>query len=94
MWDYRSQRPFVVSFLYVYSFPKRINMSKLIEMGIFNGVNDAPRGFRLISKDQFEFILKETLSESGYRLNQNLRIRFLMAQKNMSSVSRSLRIYL
>lgn len=66
MWDYRSQRPFVVSFLYVYSFPKRINMSKLIEMGIFNGVNDAPRGFRLISKDQFEFILKETLSESGF----------------------------
>ena len=66
MWDYRPQRPFVVSFLYVYSFPNRINMSKLIDMGIFNGVNDAPRGFRLISKSQFESILKETASEGCF----------------------------
>ncbi|MBR2090224.1 MAG: hypothetical protein IJ905_07645 [Fibrobacter sp.] len=66
MWDYRPQRPFVVSFLYVYSFPNRINMSKLIDMGIFNGVNDAPRGFRLISKSQFERILKETASEGSF----------------------------
>lgn len=69
MWDYRFQKPFVVKFLYVHSFPKRINMSKLIDMGIFKGVNDAPRGFRKITKDQFDCILKETQSESRFIIN-------------------------
>lgn len=66
MWDYKPQKPFVVNFLYVYSFPKRINMERLIDMGIFKGVNDAPRGFRKISKAQFESILKETASEGRF----------------------------
>jgi len=66
MWDYKPQKPFVVNFLYVYSFPKRINMERLIDMGIFKGVNDAPRGFYKISKDQFESILKETASEGRF----------------------------
>jgi hypothetical protein len=66
MWDCKSIKPFVVNFLYVYSFPKRVNMSKLIDMGIFNGVNDAPRGFKKITKDQFDSILKETSSESRF----------------------------
>lgn len=69
MWDCKSNKPFVVNFLYVYSFPKRINMNKLIEMGIFKGVNDAPRGFRKITKDQFDCILKETQSESRFIIN-------------------------
>ena len=66
MWDYKPQKPFVVNFLYVSSFPKRINMERLIDMGIFKGVNDAPRGFYKISKDQFESILKETASEGRF----------------------------
>jgi hypothetical protein len=66
MWDYKPQKPFVVKFLYVYSFPKRINMKRLIDMGIFKGVNDAPRGFFKISKAQFESILKETTSEGRF----------------------------
>lgn len=66
MWDYKPQKPFVVNFLYVYSFPNRINMERLIDMGIFKGVNDAPRGFYKISKDQFEAILKETASEGRF----------------------------
>lgn len=67
MWNYNSHRkPFVVNFLYVYSFPQRINMEKLINLGIFNGINDAPRGFRKITKEQFNMILKETKSESGF----------------------------
>lgn len=69
MWDCKSNKPFVVNFLYVYSFPKRINMNKLIEMGIFKGVNDAPRGFKKITKDQFDSILKETSSESRFIIN-------------------------
>ena len=66
MWDYKPQKPFVVNFLYVYSFPKRINMERLIDLGIFKGVNDAPRGFFKISKAQFESILKETASEGRF----------------------------
>lgn len=69
MWDCKSIKPFVVNFLYVYSFPKRININKLIDMGIFKGVNDAPRGFRKITKDQFDCILKETQSESRFIIN-------------------------
>jgi hypothetical protein len=41
-------------------------MERLIDMGIFKGVNDAPRGFYKISKDQFESILKETASEGRF----------------------------
>lgn len=44
-------------------------MNKLIEMGIFKGVNDAPRGFKKITKDQFDSILKETSSESRFIIN-------------------------
>ena len=66
MWNYRQTKPFVVSFLYVYSFPKRINMKRLIELRIFNGINDAPRGFKKIKKEQFQRILQETKSESSF----------------------------
>lgn len=66
MWNYKSVKPWVVNFLYVYSFPKRINMEKLINLRILNGINDAPRGFRKISKQQLEIILKETESESSF----------------------------
>ena len=66
MWNYSERKPFVVSFLYVYSFPKRINMELLINMGIFNGINDAPRGFKKITKEQFQKILQETKSESSF----------------------------
>ena len=67
MWNYNSyRRPFVVNFLYIYSFPKRINMRRLIDLKIFKGVNDAPRGFKKITKEQFETILKETNSEGSF----------------------------
>lgn len=69
MWNYNSVKPFVVNFLYIYSFPKRINMERLIELKILNGVNDAPRGFRKITKDEFELILQETKSESCFVVN-------------------------
>ena len=66
MWEWKPTKPFVVSFLYIYSFPKRINMKQLIELKILNGINDAPRGFRKISKEQFDMILQETKSESSF----------------------------
>jgi len=59
-WRYsRTNRPFLVSFLYVYSFPKRINLQKLIEMKVIASVNDAPRGFTPISVKNLKDILRE-----------------------------------
>ena len=63
---YSRRRPFVVNFLYAYSFPHRINMEKLIDLGVLLGVNDAPRGFKPITKEQFETILKETKSDESF----------------------------
>lgn len=57
-WRYNSrQRPFIVGFLYAYSFPRRPNMATLIEHGIIQDINSAPRGFERISREKFETIL-------------------------------------
>jgi predicted nucleic acid-binding protein len=59
-WRFRkTNRPFIVNFLYVYSFPKRINLHKLIEIGVIPSVNDAPRGFTPISIKNLKDILRE-----------------------------------
>lgn len=65
MWRYQARRPHALQFLYLYSFPHRVKMERLIELGILNGVDDAPRGFRPISKEQFNLILKETKSDES-----------------------------
>ncbi|MBN8853987.1 MAG: hypothetical protein BGO55_06330 [Sphingobacteriales bacterium 50-39] len=67
MWNYnKSNRPFVIRFLYVYSFPHRINMKQLIDLNILQGIDDAPRGFKPISVEQFNLILKETKSDESF----------------------------
>lgn len=66
IWNLKETKPFVVSFLYVYSFPHRINMKELIDLRILLGVNDAPRGFKYITKEQFNTILKETKSDESF----------------------------
>ena len=66
MWRYSQNKPFVIRFLYVYSFPHRINMKDLIDLNVLTGVNDAPRGFKKITKKQFENILKETKSDDDF----------------------------
>lgn len=66
MWRYSPNRPFVVRFLYVYSFPHRINMKELIDLQVLSGVNDAPRGFKQITKEQFNNILKATKSDESF----------------------------
>ncbi|MGP1465045.1 MAG: PIN domain-containing protein [Prevotella koreensis] len=66
MWRYSIKKPFVVNFLYAYSFPHRINMRDLINLNVLQGVNDAPRGFKLITKEQFEVILKKTRSDESF----------------------------
>ena len=60
-WKYNTfSRPFVVRFLYCYSFPHRINLQKLIEIGVIEDISSAPRGFQLISSKDFDNILRET----------------------------------
>lgn len=66
MWRHSPRRPFVVSFLYVYSFPNRINMARLIDLNILSGINDAPRGFRPITQEQLNTIFKETKSDESF----------------------------
>lgn len=67
MWNYnRFYKPFIVRFLYVYSFPHRINMKSLIELGVLAGVDDAPRGFKPITTKQLDLILKSTRSDESF----------------------------
>jgi predicted nucleic acid-binding protein len=56
---YKNYRPFIVNFLYAYSFPKRINMKRLIEIGVIPSVDDAPRGFTQVSTQNLRDILRE-----------------------------------
>lgn len=60
-WNYdKRNRPFVVNFLYAYSFPKRINLKRLIEIGVIQDTGSVPRGFELLSSYSFKLILDET----------------------------------
>jgi len=62
---YRRNRPFIVNFLYAYSFPQRINMKRLIEIGVIPSVEDAPRGFTQISPKNFKDILRECQADES-----------------------------
>lgn len=62
-WNYNPKyRPFIINFLYVYSFPlgKRLNRKVLLEMGIISGEENELRGLKKITKEQFIKILKIT----------------------------------
>lgn len=58
---YKERKPFVVNFLYAYSLPNpfKVNLKRLIELGVLISVKDAPRGFQEISWDSFIKIYKE-----------------------------------
>jgi hypothetical protein len=58
-------RPFIVNFLYAYSLSKRINLKRLIELGIIQDIQSAPRGFMKISDESFKKILTETETNEG-----------------------------
>ena len=65
-WRYKSfSKPFIVNFLYIYSFPKRINCDRLIQLGIIADISSAPRGFEKISDRDFNVILKETETDES-----------------------------
>lgn len=56
---HKTNRPFIVNFLYVYSLPSSINLQRLIEIGVIPSVEDAPRGFKQISVKNLRNILQE-----------------------------------
>lgn len=68
-WNYSYNKPFVVDFLYTYSFPHRINLQRLIELGIVADINSAPRGFTKISNQQLMTIIEETKSNENIIAN-------------------------
>ena len=70
-WNYNpNNRPFIVNFLYVYSFPiPYLNLQKLIELKIIRDVESVPRGFEKISNDKFETILKESSANARFIVN-------------------------
>jgi hypothetical protein len=53
-WNYSANRPFIMNFLYVHSFPRRPNRKALLEAGI---MGDAPRGFSQMTDDAFNRLL-------------------------------------
>ncbi|WP_187263776.1 PIN domain-containing protein [Pontibacter beigongshangensis] len=66
-WNYNPEsRPFLVNFLYVYSFPQRINLKQLIDLGVFQDIEDAPRGFKRITQTQLNIILKATKTDESF----------------------------
>jgi predicted nucleic acid-binding protein len=69
-WEYKPHnRPFVVNFLYTYSFPKRLTMQRLIQLGIIRDRDSAPRGFEPISEQNFDAIIAETGSNGHIIIN-------------------------
>ena len=66
---YPRNRPFIVNFLYAYSFPRRINMKRLIDIGVIPSVGDAPRGFTKITTKNLVDILKECQADESIIVN-------------------------
>lgn len=58
---YDKRKPFVVNFLYAYSLPNpfKVNLKKLIEIGVYRSIEEAPRGFQKLSWESFVKIYKE-----------------------------------
>lgn len=62
-WNYSPKyRPFIINFLYVYSFRlgKRLNRKALLDLGILTGAENELRGLKKITREQFITILKHT----------------------------------
>ena len=57
-WNYnRNNRPFIVNFLYTYSFPKRLILKDLKELGI---IEEAPRGFEHLTDNAFQILMEKS----------------------------------
>ncbi len=69
-WNYnRKYKPFIVNFLYAYSFPSKVIMQKLIEMGVISDIDSAPRGFTKISIKNLRDILRECQADESIAID-------------------------
>lgn len=68
-WNYNSNnRPFVVNFYYVYSFPMpRVNLKKLLELNI---ISNPPRGFEPMAKQGFETLITQSRTNGSFIIDQ------------------------
>jgi rRNA-processing protein FCF1 len=62
-------KPFIVNFLYLYSFPKRLNMEQLIKLGVIADVSKAPQGFEQIDQAKFKTIMGASESNESFIIN-------------------------
>lgn len=63
-WNYYPNlKPFVVKFIYSYSYRKRPNLKWLIENGIIADINSVPRGFQEISRENFHKISQYSIGK-------------------------------
>ena len=63
-WNYQKQnRPFIVNFLYTHSLKRRPNLKWLNENGIIPNIQDMPRGFREISRENLIKIGKYSIGK-------------------------------
>jgi hypothetical protein len=66
-WEYKSSnRPFVVNFLYVHSFPKRPNFAALKQENI---IAEAPRGFEELSDNAFNKLIEISNADKCFIIN-------------------------
>lgn len=54
-WNYKPSKPFIVNFLYVASYPKKVILKWLLDNGILS-LDDMPRGFKKITRESFNKI--------------------------------------
>jgi len=70
-WNYSNYKPFIIKFLYVYSFPigSRLNRKSLLDLGIISGEENELRGLKRITKEQFLTLLQETKTNESIIVN-------------------------
>ena len=85
-----SYRPFIVNFLYAYSLPKRINLERLIGLGVIADFKSAPRGFTRLRRKDLEEYPKGEPSRCTYccRLGRSLPRRYWLERRSTSTDAR------
>lgn len=70
-WNFSNYRPFVIKFLYVYSFSlgSRLNRKQLLDLKTITGDENELRGLKRITKEQFLTLLKETKTNESIIVN-------------------------
>jgi hypothetical protein len=69
-WNYwPNNRPFIVNFLYVHTFPNRMNLKALIDAGVINSTDEVPRGFEQITDKQFQSIMEGSNADQRLIVN-------------------------